>query len=882
MALISDLFIGKARNLWGGILRDVLLVSHNDDGSLRSDVVDGVRNGLATTSQLSQHTGDTNNPHAVTKSQVGLGLVDNTADAGKPVSTAQQTALNLKANQTALDTTNTNVGTNTTNIASNTSAIATHTTQIGYTNPGSAGSIGQFSKNVNGAVAWSVLPVFDVMDYGATADGTAHPLSERFGSLAAAQAWSPTAAALTEDIDTHAVRRAIAACKAAGGGTVAFTMRSGLGRYLCSTYTMKLPSGQPHVFAIDFDNFCVRIDKGVTLRSTAGHANSVMLFDVRGSFKPTGGVWDNWLSHWFQQTSLAGYPLYPINPVAEGDTSVTFVTPAHAGNFAADDEIYIRTGQTNSAIEDTEPDAEYNVAPSAGNAGTGVLPIRYPASKAYAQEAISATGARLGATVPVPLRYTITTSSVANPTTITTSAAHGLIIGDTVQILGHTGSTPALDGTYTITNVATSTTFTIAVNVTVAGSGGTAARVMSTGTTITSSSVANPSVITTATHGLTTGDSVTISGHVGSTPAIDGTYTVTVINSTSFSIPVNVTAGGTGGKVARILPLAVQKVTGAVVRNFKLDNQGTIEYFPSTGTGQLLSGQQIVGLEMVVGNVLLGNAMYQNCGTFRFFKGHDGIIVINSSSVQTYFAGSSGVNDMEIDNVEMFSLNALGFIHFAEGNADIRMTNFKMRAKQVVDSNALITSGSRGYRIAMDNFLLNRPSGSLINFSSNPPVDTVLIDNAVLNGGSWSLTSKNVHIGSNVRGTALNSIADTYSLRAGVFTITQWVYYNSASSILMQAVPPRWYLTGAEVWVETTFNGTSPSLKVGQYAGFAGQYLNTTSLSGAQGFYGTKVNALQSGSAFRIPEIRLTSGGSTAGKALVILTFTQVPAGNGV
>lgn len=37
----------------------------------------------------------------LTKGQVGLGNVDNTTDAGKPVSTAQQTALNLKANITS-------------------------------------------------------------------------------------------------------------------------------------------------------------------------------------------------------------------------------------------------------------------------------------------------------------------------------------------------------------------------------------------------------------------------------------------------------------------------------------------------------------------------------------------------------------------------------------------------------------------------------------------------------------------------------------------------------------------------------------------------------------------------------------------------------------
>lgn len=38
------------------------------------------------------------NPHNVTKANVGLGNVDNTSDANKPVSTATQTALNAKAN----------------------------------------------------------------------------------------------------------------------------------------------------------------------------------------------------------------------------------------------------------------------------------------------------------------------------------------------------------------------------------------------------------------------------------------------------------------------------------------------------------------------------------------------------------------------------------------------------------------------------------------------------------------------------------------------------------------------------------------------------------------------------------------------------------------
>ena len=45
---------------------------------------------------LTSHTNNKSNPHSVTKAQVGLGNVDNTSDANKPISTATQTALNGK------------------------------------------------------------------------------------------------------------------------------------------------------------------------------------------------------------------------------------------------------------------------------------------------------------------------------------------------------------------------------------------------------------------------------------------------------------------------------------------------------------------------------------------------------------------------------------------------------------------------------------------------------------------------------------------------------------------------------------------------------------------------------------------------------------------
>ena len=70
-------------------------------------------------------------------------------------------------------------------------------------------------------------------------------------------------------------------------------------------------------------------------------------------------------------------------------------------------------------------------------------------------------------------------------------------------------------------------------------------------TPITANSLANPTVVTTAVaHGLTTGDLVFFSGS-NSTPVIDGSRAVTVISTTTFSVPVNVTVAGTAGTYVR-------------------------------------------------------------------------------------------------------------------------------------------------------------------------------------------------------------------------------------------------------------------------------------------------------------------------------------------
>lgn len=79
---------------WGEIVGDIqnqrdLIVLFNDYST-----TDEMNAAIKVVSDaLSTHTTNTNNPHNVTKEQVGLGNVDNTADMNKPLSTVQQSSV---------------------------------------------------------------------------------------------------------------------------------------------------------------------------------------------------------------------------------------------------------------------------------------------------------------------------------------------------------------------------------------------------------------------------------------------------------------------------------------------------------------------------------------------------------------------------------------------------------------------------------------------------------------------------------------------------------------------------------------------------------------------------------------------------------------------
>lgn len=69
--------------------------------TLSGQVAQAVQQSVAAVVAMRQHTNRSDNPHGVTAAQVGLGNVDNTADADKPVSTRQQTAIATAKEQVA-------------------------------------------------------------------------------------------------------------------------------------------------------------------------------------------------------------------------------------------------------------------------------------------------------------------------------------------------------------------------------------------------------------------------------------------------------------------------------------------------------------------------------------------------------------------------------------------------------------------------------------------------------------------------------------------------------------------------------------------------------------------------------------------------------------
>lgn len=105
--LSSNDYTTAEKNKLAGIAEGAEVNVQSDWNQTSTSADDYIKNKpdlsvYALDADLESHITDYQNPHRVTKEQVGLGNADNTSDANKPISTATQDALNLKADVSAL------------------------------------------------------------------------------------------------------------------------------------------------------------------------------------------------------------------------------------------------------------------------------------------------------------------------------------------------------------------------------------------------------------------------------------------------------------------------------------------------------------------------------------------------------------------------------------------------------------------------------------------------------------------------------------------------------------------------------------------------------------------------------------------------------------
>lgn len=160
----------------------------------------------------------------------------------------------------------------------------------------------------------------NIFAYGAIADGDDHPLSERYGSLPAAQLVYPDVVglALTDQIDWAAGQQTIHDLEAQGGGVMELPpLDAGAGE----AYVINKPWEQRY-------------------RSLIKGAGPSSLVRTIGTGDILGNIFQWGMHH---PAHYPDFTYYSLAAVAAGTAQVTFSTPAQAANFTVGQVVLIRS-----------------------------------------------------------------------------------------------------------------------------------------------------------------------------------------------------------------------------------------------------------------------------------------------------------------------------------------------------------------------------------------------------------------------------------------------------------------------------------------------------------------------------------------------------------
>jgi len=248
--------------------------------------------------------------------------------------------------------------------------------------------------------------------------------------------------------------------------------------------TISFSSGNPALYFVSGDNFelegftpATGTLNGTTTNTTTGITSAQVVSTIVPAFSTTGN------------TTVGAVEITSVTTVADvsgslssvyflissADNVTNYYVWINVNNTGTNPNISGLTGiQVNIPTNATATQVATAIA-SAVNGFNGDFNVTSLGS------AVTITNSTVGATTPSsagtsgftvtesPI-LTISSNTATNPTVVTTTTAHGLVTGNSI-VITNSNSTPSINGAYQITYISP-TTFSIPVNVTVAGTTG--------------------------------------------------------------------------------------------------------------------------------------------------------------------------------------------------------------------------------------------------------------------------------------------------------------------------------------------------------------------------------------------------------------------------
>jgi hypothetical protein len=329
----------------------------------------------------------------------------------------------------------------------------------------------------------------------------------------------------------------------------------------------------------------------------------------------------------------------------------------------------------------------------------------------------------------------------------------------------------------------------------------------------------------------------------------------------------------------------VQNIESAVLRNIKVLG-GRFDLQPATGYAYAFYPVQVMGWEAGNWTANLVNASMQNGGTHQGGSLHDVTEThANTISTGTVLATNTGCSDFLFKNLKYEGITPIPTIaHIHEGTANVTLDNVTITNQIGTSTNHAIQLLARWYDVRIVKPTIHYPqtNGNAIFASSDGA--GLLLDSPQITAGYPNLAGANVEL-INVPGfvQANGQVTDT------VKSVAKWVYYDSASSIVLATLPGRCYVLSTEIYLWTKFTGgTSPTIAVGD-AVWGQSYVNTISLNPGAGTRQllavvrepTEAHYRAQSAPFDVT-ITYTRDGATAGRALVVMTYVHVEMGAGI